>query len=732
MGWKKTSGSNVFKNVGKKQGVLTGLFDVAKGYLVVFLAQKLGFSLEIQVFSGLAAIVGHNWSIFLKFSGGRGIGTFGGVVLAFSPQILGIIIIPFLIISLIWNAAIGTLFILFLIIFLFFYPPQFLNSKEVESCGLLTLFSLFPIFLKRLSPLKELKFGTMVLNRLIFDDNEPHGFRINKFIAAVRKGSAKPIKDTLLAPPQITWKVAQYGARAASKGAKVAKDGFRKYLLGVSEKQVLEINAFDFKNMMIAASKKIVLHQEDINKINVFPVADKDTGYNLAATLLGIEGTLSQKNYGDFRELAKDMNEAAMINARGNVGMISTGYFVELLERIKHLESLDAFHLAFAMQRGIKAARESIAEPVEGTILDAIEAAGEKALELSRNQKEKNIIKVLDEAYRASQSALEKTPEKLKILKENNVVDAGALGFVKILEGWLDSLKGNKIEIKQEAGPAEQPKAEEELKLRYEVVALFKRSEDMNQESLKEELSCLGDSLEVIASDDKIKFHIHCSDPDLIVEKIKGFPDVQFKVEDMQSSETLAKNPLGLIVDSEIINSGPNPSFKDFLAAYQRELAKYEKILVITVSSKKSGSYSAARIARSTFRKPEKTNIYVFDSFTLSTAEKIVVLKARELIGLGKSMEEIIEELKVFCLKIRMLATPQKDFSLIEKIGFRPLFELKNGAFKISKIVLGSNPKEILAREIKSCQSKRKITGVIYGSDAKAKNLEVAFCLIDN
>src|SRR4030042_895212 len=68
IGWKKTSGSNVFKNVGKLAGVLTGLLDVLKGYLAVFIAHKLGFSPLTQVFSGLAAVVGHNWSIFIKFA----------------------------------------------------------------------------------------------------------------------------------------------------------------------------------------------------------------------------------------------------------------------------------------------------------------------------------------------------------------------------------------------------------------------------------------------------------------------------------------------------------------------------------------------------------------------------------------------------------------------------------------------------------------------------------------
>ena len=124
VGWKKTSGSNVFKNVGKLAGVATGLLDVAKGFLAVYLAQKLGLSVETQVLSGLAAIIGHNWSLFLGFAGGRGIGTLGGVLLAFSPTVFLLTVAFLVAIALIWDAAIGTLLSLILIILFLFIPGK--------------------------------------------------------------------------------------------------------------------------------------------------------------------------------------------------------------------------------------------------------------------------------------------------------------------------------------------------------------------------------------------------------------------------------------------------------------------------------------------------------------------------------------------------------------------------------------------------------------------------------
>lgn len=170
IGWRKTSGSNVFKNVGKWQGTLTGIFDVGKGFLAIWLAQKLGLSLEVQVFSGVAAVIGHNWSCFLKFAGGRGIGTFMGALLALSPKILGFSLIPFALLALIWNAAIGTFLLFITIILLSIYFNQF------ETAGMVSLLSIIPVWIKRLSPLKELKKvqgrANLIKNRLIFDSDQ--------------------------------------------------------------------------------------------------------------------------------------------------------------------------------------------------------------------------------------------------------------------------------------------------------------------------------------------------------------------------------------------------------------------------------------------------------------------------------------------------------------------------------------------------------------------------------
>lgn len=197
VGWEKTSGSNVFINIGKWQGVLTGLLDIGKGFFAVWLAQKFNSTTEIQALAGVAAIAGHNWSCFLRFAGGRGIATFVGAALALAPKILLFSLIPTLLLALIWNTSIGT--ILLLIVF----TSLSLHFNNIEIALFFGVLSLFPIFIKRLSPIKDIvKPGPLkikesgkiidkvnfIRNRLIYDDSIPYlEFRIKRIIRRFTK-----------------------------------------------------------------------------------------------------------------------------------------------------------------------------------------------------------------------------------------------------------------------------------------------------------------------------------------------------------------------------------------------------------------------------------------------------------------------------------------------------------------------------------------------------------------
>lgn len=193
VGWEKTSGSNVFKNIGKTQGVLTGLLDLGKGFAAVWLSQYFNLQPLTQALCGVAAVSGHNWSCFLGFAGGRGIGTYVGAALALSPRIIGLALPAPLIGALIWNAAPATILLLVLFIFLSFC------SKQVLPSGLFGILSLMPVFLKRLSPISDFKKKPLlkerrgskkevIKNRLLFDDDRPYWeLRIKRIFDSLTK-----------------------------------------------------------------------------------------------------------------------------------------------------------------------------------------------------------------------------------------------------------------------------------------------------------------------------------------------------------------------------------------------------------------------------------------------------------------------------------------------------------------------------------------------------------------
>jgi len=187
IGWEKTSGSNVFKNVGKWQGVATGVFDLGKGFAAVKIAQLLNLHPATQGLCGVAAVMGHNWSCFLKFAGGRGIGTYVGAALAMVPRILGYSIAFPLALALIWNASPATILLLVTFIAVSFRQGQALPA------GFFGILSLFPVFIKRLSPISDIKNPSpdkraSIKNRLLFDDDRPYWeLRIKRIFKSLTK-----------------------------------------------------------------------------------------------------------------------------------------------------------------------------------------------------------------------------------------------------------------------------------------------------------------------------------------------------------------------------------------------------------------------------------------------------------------------------------------------------------------------------------------------------------------
>jgi len=287
----------------------------------------------------------------------------------------------------------------------------------------------------------------------------------------------------------------------------------------------------ELKKMMLLSWKKIEEQKEQINKINVFPVPDQDTGSNMAKTLLGIKEAIEGKEFKDLSEISEAACDGALTSAQGNAGVIYTGFLASFLPLLDK-NPVNAKKLAVAFGKGAERARKSIQNPKEGTILDVIDAASQTFKEES--EKETDILKILRNAIEKANEALLATREKMEIFKKANVVDAGGLGFLIILESYLEALEGEKKEVKKEEKPSERTRRfVQVLSNRYEIISLIEDSR-FNEEVIREKLKKLGNSIDVVQIGNKTKVHIHTDYPDEVKNVIRQSGQVlELREEDM-------------------------------------------------------------------------------------------------------------------------------------------------------------------------------------------------------
>lgn len=191
----------------------------------------------------------------------------------------------------------------------------------------------------------------------------------------------------------------------------------------------MKISHLDSKrlyNALIAGGNAVIKNQDYLNKINVFPVPDADTGTNLASTMRSIiEGT---RIYPALFETVRSMADAALIGARGNSGVIFAQFIHGLSREIKNEEKIQAQLFSDYINNAVEYAYEAILEPVEGTILTVLKDWG-AAVKKHSNESD-DLIEILTNSLTIAQSSLENTPNQLKILADAGVVDAGAKGLV--------------------------------------------------------------------------------------------------------------------------------------------------------------------------------------------------------------------------------------------------------------------------------------------------------------
>ena len=217
---------------------------------------------------------------------------------------------------------------------------------------------------------------------------------------------------------------------------------------------VQNIDAAVFQRMVIHAHAAINAQKQAINDLNVFPVPDGDTGTNMTLSIGAASKEMKKNHYDTVGQAAQGTASALLRGARGNSGVILSLLFRGFAKAVKEKQTMDGRDLAIALDFGVAAAYKAVMKPAEGTILTVSRLAAARAAGCAREAD--SVEAVLEAAIEEGQTALENTINQNPVLKKAGVVDAGGKGFLVILQGMLDELRGVPMpDSGEENAPAE-------------------------------------------------------------------------------------------------------------------------------------------------------------------------------------------------------------------------------------------------------------------------------------
>ncbi len=423
----------------------------------------------------------------------------------------------------------------------------------------------------------------------------------------------------------------------------------------------------------LAGGKAIIKDFAYLNRINVFPVPDGDTGTNLASTMKAIAEQARPSR--SIKESLRSIADAALTGARGNSGLIFAQYIYGLSKELGNEIKISTTRFGESVRNAVRYAYGSIAHPQEGTMLTLIREWAEEVYQ--NRHRFSDYHELLHHSLEKARQVLHDTPKKLAVLKKAGVVDAGAKGFVDFIEGVVHfihqgSLKNVLSEELLEVEFQEAPhKIKEDIPFRYCTEALLV-GQNLDLEKIKEIVVKAGDSAIVGGSDTKARFHVHTNHPQELFFALKDLGTItQPKAEDMKLQAEIARNPryrIALVVDSscdlpaelleknqvvvipflmnigdhvfldkltispeklyellereEILPHSAQPSPKTLENWFSFLLSHFEAVLVLTISGGLSGYYNLAKTVAEKFP-PDK--VRVVDSHHLSGTYGLIV-----------------------------------------------------------------------------------------------------------
>lgn len=470
---------------------------------------------------------------------------------------------------------------------------------------------------------------------------------------------------------------------------------------------ITTIKSEDIYNAFLHGAMQVVSKTQLLNKINVFPIQDGDTGNNLASMMKMMINESAKKE--TVKETLESFSDAAIKGARGNSGIIFAQYLNGLSVEMPNQAEVDYNNYALASQKAVQYAYNSIESPVEGTILSVMKEWGE-----ALNEEGTILTNMTDHmtlAIKRANLALIQTQYQLAELKRAKVVDAGAKGFTLFIQGitdyfkYGDAIKQNLI-ANEEIAVAEievNHDIHSEITHRYCTECLLE-GEKVDTDDIKQILTSLGDSLVVAGNKRLTRIHLHTNQPARAFELLHNKGTITYqKVDDMKKQQDIVlrrKSDIALLTDSiadlpqALIDQEQihvlhlnilfrDTSFIDKITITPKQLLEYAKddtqlptssqpdekqienilsylstyyksVIVVTVSKALSGTHNTiTRVVEKMKLKDFK--ITVINSKQNSGAEGLLVAKAAELIDQGQSHEEVVAEINKSIPKSKIL-----------------------------------------------------------------------------
>lgn len=458
--------------------------------------------------------------------------------------------------------------------------------------------------------------------------------------------------------------------------------------------------SIDPKELLFAFQQgaiQLINQKQVLNQINVFPVSDGDTGSNLASLMQTILEETTEESH-SVVEVFEKIADASLLGARGNSGIIFAQYFNGIYNHLLQLEEKSSVQsFVTSVKSAINEAYQAIEQPVEGTIITVIRSWAEA---LDEKGQIFSLEKLLPNALLQAKQALDNTTNQLKVLKKNQVVDAGAKGFYLFIEGFTEAYVTKKpaIHLVQDAvesvkiEPSEQGHIQtSEPTYRY-CTEILLDCVKLTKSELQQRLNKYGDSLIVAVNRGKARIHIHSNQPAEVLSYLSSVGEpIQQKADDMLLQYHVNKErkaPIALVTDSiadipaeyllenqihvlpmnilmgdtsyidkitlqtkQFVDlnqkidgraTSSQPTLKTVENLFSFLETRYEAILVITVAGKLSGTYYTVKEAA---KRNRTIPIEVIDSRQNSAAQGLLVMNANESIQAGTSFAGVIAQI---------------------------------------------------------------------------------------